>query len=150
MIYCIVPLALQPSKPVELAELSIASSLAPVSIVAAIRDASILLHDCRDASIPTARLCHQLCQHCAMLVRLLLWLSAPAHAIAVCGRHGEVVGARGRIGSLLLRAGGGSLAATPRGVAVARAEDGAASAGVSRTATAEETTTSGALFSALT
>ena len=30
---------------------------------------------------------------------------------------GEVVGARGRIGSLLLRAGGGSLAATPRGVA---------------------------------
>jgi hypothetical protein len=41
-------------------------------------------------------------------------------------------------------------AATPRGVAVARAEDGAASAGVSRTATAEETTTSGALFSALT
>ena len=52
-----------------------------------------------------------------MLVRLLLWLSATAHAIAVCGRKGEVVGARGRIGSLLLRAGGGSLAATPRGVA---------------------------------
>ena len=72
----------------------------PVSIVAAIRDASILLHDCRDASIPTARLCHQLCQHCAMLVRLLLWLSATAHAIAVNGRQGEVVGARGRIASL--------------------------------------------------
>ena len=52
-----------------------------------------------------------------MLVRLLLWLSATAHAIAVNGRQGEVVGARGRIGSLLLRAGGGSLAATPRGVA---------------------------------
>ena len=51
-----------------------------------------------------------------MLVRLLL-LSATAHAIAVNGRQGEVVGARGRIGSLLLRAGGGSLAATPRGVA---------------------------------
>ena len=52
-----------------------------------------------------------------MLVRLLLWLSTTAHAIAVCGRKGEVVGAKGRIGSLLLRAGGGSLAATPRGVA---------------------------------
>ena len=51
-----------------------------------------------------------------MLVRLLL-ISATAHAIAVNGRQGEVVGARGRIGSLLLRAGGGSLAATPRGVA---------------------------------
>jgi len=51
-----------------------------------------------------------------MLVRLLL-LSTTAHAIAVNGRQGEVVGARGRIGSLLLRAGGGSLAATPRGVA---------------------------------
>ena len=42
-----------------------------------------------------------------MLVRLLLWLSATAHAIAVCGRKGEVVGARGRIGSLL-RVGGGA------------------------------------------
>ena len=48
-----------------------------------------------------------------MLVRLLLWLSATAHAIAVNGRQGEVVGARGRIGSLLLRAGGGSLAVAP-------------------------------------
>ena len=33
------------------------------------------------------------------------------------GSHGEVIGAAGRIGSLLLRNGGGRLAATPRGVA---------------------------------
>ena len=47
----------------------------------------------------------------------LLWLCATAQAIAINGRKGEVVGARGRIGSFLLRAGRGNLAATPRGVA---------------------------------
>ena len=36
---------------------------------------------------------------------------------AIGGSAGEVVGCGGRIGSLLLRAGDGTLAATPRGVA---------------------------------
>ena len=38
-------------------------------------------------------------------------------ASPINGQAGEVVGARGRIGSFLLRAGGGKLAATPRGLA---------------------------------
>ncbi len=59
MIYCIVLLALQPRQ--ALAELSIASSLAcqSASWPQFVTHRS-LLHDCRDASIPTARLCHQL------------------------------------------------------------------------------------------
>ena len=48
---------------------------------------------------------------------LLLLAVVGAHGIAVNGRAGEVVGAQGRVGSLLLRAGAGELAAVPRGVA---------------------------------
>jgi hypothetical protein len=54
-----------------------------------------------------------------MRVVLLLLLSCPAHALQYgsCGSAGEVYGATGRIGSLLLRSGAGKLAAVPRGLA---------------------------------
>ena len=54
-----------------------------------------------------------------MRVVLLLLLSCPAHALQYgsCGSSGEVYGATGRIGSLLLRSGAGKLAAVPRGLA---------------------------------
>ena len=50
---------------------------------------------------------------------LLPLLLHPARALQLgwCGSAGEVVGASGRIGSLLLRSGGGRLAAVPRGLA---------------------------------
>ena len=47
----------------------------------------------------------------------LAWLAVASVISAHSGRAGEVIGATGRIGSLLLRTGQGSLAATPRGVA---------------------------------
>ena len=58
------------------------------------------------------------------IVNSVLHMACPvAVASVVCalsaqsGRAGEVIGATGRIGSLLLRTGAGSLAATPRGIA---------------------------------
>ena len=52
------------------------------------------------------------------LTVIILASSAPlALALGISGQAGEVVGATGRIGSLLLRAGSGRLAAVPRGVA---------------------------------
>ena len=50
---------------------------------------------------------------------LLLLLACPVHALQYgsCGSAGEVYGATGRIGSLLLRSGAGKLAAVPRGLA---------------------------------
>ena len=52
------------------------------------------------------------------LLTATLFIAAQALAEhAWSGSHGEIIGATGRIGSLLLRNGGGRLAATPRGVA---------------------------------
>ena len=53
------------------------------------------------------------------LLQLLLLVACPVHALQYgrCGSAGEVVGGTGRIGSLLLRSGGGMLAAVPRGLA---------------------------------
>ena len=49
------------------------------------------------------------------LLLLLLLLACPVHALqyGLCGSAGEVYGATGRIGSLLLRSGAGKLAAVP-------------------------------------
>ena len=69
---------------------------------------------CRSGPAPAASLKR-------VLMTLLLFIStgpAPCRAApAISGHLGEVVGASGRIGSLLLRAGEGGLAAVPRGLA---------------------------------
>ena len=53
--------------------------------------------------------------------QVLVWLPQAVFSLSVaassCGDAGEVIGASGRIGSFLLRAGAGTLAATPRGLA---------------------------------
>ena len=55
-------------------------------------------------------------QHALPLAHMLLLVACPVHALQFgsSGSAGEVYGATGRIGSLLLRSGAGKLAAVPR------------------------------------